>query len=87
MQAAHPFDPSKPIIVKFFCTPNFESPATSVPGGLVRCQSSQQGIPRRVQMIQTVQALAQDCGMGEVVPRAWVGRVDAVIPQVGYHAR
>jgi hypothetical protein len=34
-----------------------------------------------------VEKLAEECGFDEVIPKLWIDKVDAVMPDVGYHIR
>ena len=34
-----------------------------------------------------LQRLSAECGMEDVIPRAWVEKIVGVLPGVGYHVR
>lgn len=68
-------------VVKVFCVPLPKIPGAQVPYCGLRM------VVERVMLLVALQKLSDDCGFEDLVPRLWVDKVDAVVPNVGYHIR
>eukprot|EP00798_Chlamydomonas_sp_ICE-L_P012581 gene12581-15805_t len=68
-------------VVKLFCVPM----AKRVGGKVPIC--SPYLVLKNMRLLLAIQKLSEECGYEEMVPRVWVGKVNAVIPELGYHVR
>uniref|UniRef100_A0A7S0RET0 PI3K/PI4K catalytic domain-containing protein n=1 Tax=Chlamydomonas leiostraca TaxID=1034604 RepID=A0A7S0RET0_9CHLO len=80
-KATTPRTPSGHAVVKLYCVPIPKREAGKVP------TCSPVTVLKNMQLLLALEKISEDCGLGDIIPKVWVERVDAVIPELGYHIR
>lgn len=73
--------PSGTAVLKVYCMPLPKRPGAKIPS------CAPETILKNMRLLLGIEKVAEECGFLDIIPKLWVGRVNAIIPGLGYHVR